>query len=189
MIEVICGPMFSGKSEELIRRLTRAKIAQKQVRAFKPQIDDRYGATRISSLSGSSFQCISVDRGDIIENLSGVDTDVVGIDEIQFFDEDVISAIHHLSDTWRKHVIVSGLDMTYRREPFGVVPHLLAIADNITKLSAVCHKCGKDAIYTQRLIDGEPAPLDAPTVQVGGLDTYEARCQNCYRSENFDGHR
>lgn len=188
MIEVICGPMFSGKTEELIRRLTRAKIAQKKVRAFKPLVDTRGKKTEISSLAGSSFPCLAVDDLWHTVTLEG-GAEVIGIDEVQFFDEQIIEDIRLLSYHWHKHIIVSGLDMTYRCEPFGVVPYLLAIADSITKLSAVCHECGKDAIFTQRLIDGEPAPASGPTVQVGSIDTYEARCQDCYRSENFDNHR
>lgn len=177
MIEVICGPMFSGKSEELIRRLTRAHIAQKEVRAFKPQIDDRYKKTEIASHSGGSFPCIALDSAQMVEQLSG-EAEVIGVDEVQFFKD--LDFICHLSWTWGKHVIVAGLDMTFRREPFGQMGHLLAVADNVTKLSAVCHTCGNDAIYSQRLIDGKPAPLTGETVQVGGLDTYEARCANCF---------
>jgi thymidine kinase len=180
VIEVICGPMFSGKTEELIRRLTRAKIAKKDVRAFKPLIDTRGDKTEISSLAGSSFPCIATDD---LWNTATLTPwpEVIGIDEVQFFDRQIIEDIRLLAYHWRKHIIVSGLDMTYRCEPFGVVPDLLAIADNITKLSAVCHECGKDAIYTQRLIDGKPAPTDGPTVQVGSLDTYEARCGDCFQ--------
>lgn len=176
MIEVICGPMFSGKSEELIRRLTRAKIAGKTVKAFKPRIDDRYSTNEIASLSGGRFEAHDAD---LFELKLFEDVSVIGIDEVQFMSEELIDNVVFLADKGT-HVLLAGLDMTYRREPFGPMPHLLAIADRVTKLSAVCHKCGEDAVFTQRLLDGRPAPLDAPTVQVGSLDTYEARCRSCF---------
>lgn len=178
-LEVICGPMFSGKSEELIRRLTRAEIANKRVIAFKPSIDNRYNVWKISSHAGSTFDA------QVIASMREVaswddERDVVAFDEAQFFEPElIIEACIALVERGRL-VIVAGLDKTYRGEPFGAMPTLLALADDVTKLTAVCHKCGEDATMTQRLIDDQPAPFSGETVQVGGLDTYEARCRACF---------
>lgn len=178
MIEVICGPMYSGKTEELIRRLTRAKIANKKVVAYKPKIDNRFGSEVLASHSGIKIVCKPIEiPQSILYNL--VDYDVIGIDEAQFFDFHLLSSIQILAQHGIQ-VIVAGLDMTYRKEPFGCMPFLLAIAEKVIKLSAVCHVCGDDAIYTQRLMDGKPAPFTGETIQVGAQDSYEARCFNCF---------
>lgn len=180
-LEVICGPMYAGKSEELMRRLRRDQIAGRNVLLIKPKIDERYSQTHVTSHNGVTMEAkIGVTASDIFWLGYGA-AEVIGIDEIQFFEKDVVQAITDLLNEDKK-IIVSGLDMTYRQEPFGDVPTLMAIADSVTKLSAVCHSCGEDAIYTQRLIGGEPAPFAGETVQVGGLDTYEARCRNCFRA-------
>ena len=180
-LEVITGPMFSGKSEELIRRLTRAQIAGKKVTSFKPKIDNRYSQNEIVSHSGSRIGAISQPNNSmarvVMENY-----DVIGIDEAQFFDPDDLLEHIKLGIENGKTIIVTGLDLTYRQEPFGIVPTLMAMADRVDKLNAVCAVCGNDAMMTQRLVNGDPAPFDGETIQVGGLDTYEARCRNCFEA-------
>lgn len=176
-LEVIAGPMYSGKSEELMRRLRRDKIAGRRVILFKPTIDDRFEEDFVVSHNGAVMEAIRASTGrEVIWDSS---FDVFGIDEIQFFDEYVVGAIKTLVEDGKK-VIVSGLDMTFRRQPFGVMPELLSIAEVVTKLSAVCHSCGDDAYFTQRLTDGQPSKFSEPTVEVGGLDSYEARCRLCF---------
>ncbi len=178
-LEVVCGPMFSGKSEELIRRLTRAKIARQRVRIFKPQLDDRYDATDIVSHAGVRMPATPVaSSADIARLAAG--HDAIGIDEVQFFDEGVADVAVHLADNGVR-VVCAGLDTDFRRLPFGPLPLLLACAESVTKLQAVCHSCGGEAVYTQRLVNGRPAPFSGETVQIGALDAYEARCRQCYR--------
>lgn len=187
-LEVICGPMFSGKSEELLRRLRRAEIAGHKVVVVKPTIDHRYSQKEVVSHAGSKMPALVVNE---ISDLrfETVGYDVVGIDEVQFFDgKNSFSSGHEdflietlLTMSKRQLVIVSGLDMTYRGEPFGSMPTLMAVADRVEKLNAVCHSCGQDAMMTQRLVDGKPAPFTGPTIEVGGIETYEARCRNCYQ--------
>jgi thymidine kinase len=179
-LEVISGPMFSGKSEELIRRLSRAEIAGKRVVAFKPSIDNRYNIWKISSHSGGTFNAEVLANTEQRILASWFDRDVLAFDEAQFFDEEFILDACQTAMNYGKLVIVAGLDKTYRGEPFGVMPTLLALADDVLKLTAVCHRCGADATFTQRLINGEPAPFSGDTIQVGGLDSYEARCRACY---------
>lgn len=178
-LEVITGPMYSGKSEELMRRLRRDRIAGRRVVLFKPTIDNRFEEDYVVSHNGAVMEAIRADTGR--EVLWDTSFEVFGIDEIQFFDEHILGAIKVLVED-EKRVIVSGLDMTFRREPFGVMPELLSIAESVTKLSAVCHRCGDEAYFTQRLTDGHPSNFDEPTVEVGGLDSYEARCRNCFES-------
>lgn len=172
--------MFSGKSEELVRRVTRAQIAGKKTVAFKPKVDHRYGVG-IKSHSGSWIDAgvLYDEEIDVLGDFS-LPYDVIAIDEIQFFPEKIIEQILKIVN-YGKLVIVSGLDQTYRQEPFGILPVLLSLAERVDKLNAVCHKCGEDAYFTQRLVDGEPAPFDGPTVEVGGLESYEARCRNCFQ--------
>lgn len=187
-LEVITGPMYSGKTEELIRRLRREMIAKRAVTIYKPDIDDRYGddygVQNIISHNGSTLEAwtAKTDICDARELFPPYDTnDVIGFDETQFFSNDIVGIIEEIVyQGW--HVYVAGLDMTYRREPFGPMPTLMSIADSVTKLTAICNECGEDAMFTQRLIDGEPAPFAGETVQVGGLDTYEARCRGCFLS-------
>ncbi len=183
-LEVICGPMFSGKTEELARRVRRHLIAGQKVKSFKPQIDNRYGGrSEIVSHVGTSVPAIRVDtHGGGTENiyrLSWADADVVAIDEVQFFDVSIVRNIKKLIEDGII-VIVSGLDQDYRQDPFGHMPELLAMADFIVKLKAVCNKCGQDATTTQRLINGDPAPYSGDTILVGAKDSYEARCRNCH---------
>lgn len=175
-LEVVTGPMYSGKSEELMRRLRRAQIGGKTVVLFKPHLDKRYKHNQVVSHAGREMDAVLVSTASTL-TVDSLGYDVVGIDEVQFI-EDILEPIKRMAE--RQTVIVSGLDMTFRREPFGEVPTLLAIADRIDKLTAVCHACGADATLTQRLIDGKPAPFLGPTVQVGGLESYEARCRRCF---------
>jgi len=175
-LEVVCGPMYSGKSEELMRRLRRAEIAGYKVALFKWAGDHRYKREKVVSHAGREMIALPVDDLGFLA-LHSLGYDVVGIDEGQFFPN--LTAIAEAMSK-KQIVIISGLDMTYRGEPFGDMPTLLAIADRIDKLSAVCHSCGADASMTQRLINGKPAPFSGPTVQVGGLESYEARCRKCF---------
>lgn len=177
-IEAVCGPMFSGKSEELIRRLRRAEIAGQAVMIAKPRIDDRYDIAHVVSHSGHRLRAVGVDTpGALLRMAEG--HDVVGIDEVQFFDETVIDVCVQLADRGLR-VLAAGLDLDFRGEPFGPMPQLLARADLVDKLQAVCHRCGGPATRTQRLVDGAPAPFDGATIQVGAIDAYEARCRGCF---------
>ena len=173
-LEVITGPMYSGKTEELLRRLRREEVAGKSVILFKHNIDDRYSESEVKTHNGSSMKAINSHFG--VQAL-GEDYDVIGIDEAQFFIGAILlSEINFLVQGLDKKVIVTGLDMDFRREPFGIVPTLMALADRVDKLSAVCQVCGEDAIFTQRLIDGVPT-TEGDTILVGGKESYEARCR------------
>lgn len=175
-LEVICGSMFSGKTEELIRRLRRATIAKQKVQVFKPIIDDRYNAKKVTSHSGSDFSANPIDSAvDILTNLDA-DTTVVGIDEAQFFDDGIIQIVQSLADRGLR-VIVAGLDTDFRGEPFGCMPVLLALAEDVIKLHAICMICGEEATRTQRLVNGHPAHFNDPIVIVGASEMYEARCR------------
>jgi len=179
-IEVIAGPMYSGKSEELIRRIKRVKIAKKNVKVFKPLIDNRYSKSNVVSHSGDSIEAISIDHPEEIFAKLDSETDVVGIDEIQFFHKDIIGICEKLANS-NKRVIVAGLDRDFRGEPFAPVPELLARAEYIDKLLAICVRCGEPASRTQRLIDGRPAYYSDPVIMVGAEEVYEARCRNCHQ--------
>ena len=175
-IEVVCGGMFSGKTEELIRRVRRAVIARQPVQVFKPHIDDRYSLDNITSHTGQSIQAVPVAlAADILDQLNP-DTTVVAIDEVQFFDAGIVQVAQQLADR-RLRVICAGLDMDFRGEPFGCMPQLLSIAEEILKLSAICTVCGMPATRTQRLVNGKPAFYDDPIIMVGAQETYEARCR------------
>ncbi|GGR79547.1 thymidine kinase [Deinococcus sedimenti] len=186
-LEVIVGPMFSGKSEELIRRVTRAVIARQRVFVFKPALDDRYHESAVASHAGRTVHAVAV-RGaaDIRAHLSGEGTllhaqgdtlpDVVGIDEVQFLDEAIIPLALDLADAGVR-VILAGLDQDFRAEPFGFMPELLARAESVEKLTAICTVCGAPATRSQRLIGGQPARFDDPVVLVGAEESYEARCR------------
>jgi thymidine kinase len=179
-LEVICGPMFSGKSEEMIRRLRRAEIAGQRVVIFKPRIDDRYDAADVVSHAGARMRAVAVDGvAELVGRAAG--HDVVGIDEVQFFDSGIVEASLGLADRGIR-LVVSGLDQDFRRLPFGVMPELLAHAEFVDKLQAVCHRCGGTATTTQRLVDGRPAPYSGETIVVGALDSYEARCRDCHEA-------
>ena len=175
-VEVICGSMFSGKTEELIRRVRRAVIARQKVQVFKPEIDSRYAIKRVTSHNGQDFKAVPVAAArDIMEQIEA-DTTVVAIDEAQFFDHDVVAVADALADQGLR-VIVAGLDMDFRGEPFGPMPDLLCRADEVQKLAAICMTCGEEASRTQRLVNGEPARYDDPIIMVGAAESYEARCR------------
>jgi thymidine kinase len=172
--------MFSGKSEELLRRVRRALIAKKRVQVFKSHLDDRYGGVfTVSSHDGHHAEAIPVSTSVQIAESVKPDVDVVAIDEAQFLDDGVVKVANALADQ-RIRVIVAGTDMDFRGEPFGPIPQLLAIAEKVDKLHAICVKCGDLATRNQRLIDGKPAPAEGPTIQVGGSESYEARCRRCH---------
>lgn len=178
-IEVIVGPMYSGKSEELIRRIKRAKIAKQKVQVFKPSIDDRYDANDVVSHAGDRAGAIAVKSSDEILELVNDDTQVVAIDEVQFFDCGIVDICRRLADN-NKRVICAGLDMDFRGEPFGPTPNLMAIAEFVDKIQAICMVCGNPATRTQRLINGQPADYSEPVVLVGATESYEARCRKCH---------
>ncbi|RJP54547.1 MAG: thymidine kinase [Anaerolineaceae bacterium] len=175
-IEVICGSMFSGKTDELIRRLVRATIAKQKVQVFKPAIDIRYAAEKVASHTGSTYEAIPVQKAAEIRSKLEKDTTVVGVDEAQFFDPEVVTVAQELAARGVR-VIVAGLDMDFRGEPFGAMPVLMAEAEDVTKLHAICMVCGGNASRTQRLVNGKPARYDEPIVIVGASELYEARCR------------
>lgn len=179
-IEVVSGVMFSGKSEELLRRVRRALIAQRQVQVFKSHLDDRYGGVfTVSSHDGHKAEAIPISSSVQIAEAVRPKVDVVAIDEAQFLDMGVVKVANALADRGIR-VIVAGTDMDFRGEPFGPIPQLLAIAEKVDKLHAICVKCGDLATRNQRLIDGKPAPAEGPTIQIGGSESYEARCRKCH---------
>ncbi|MBM3144667.1 MAG: thymidine kinase [Chloroflexi bacterium] len=175
-LEIITGSMFCGKTEELIRRLRRATIARQRVQVFKPAIDNRYAEKKVASHNGMVFDALPVRHpAEIIEHLHH-DTTVVAIDETQFFDDDIINVVQDLVERGLQ-VIVAGLDMDFRGEPFGPMPVLMSKAERVDKLHAICMVCGELASRTQRLVDGAPARYDDPVVIVGADELYEARCR------------
>lgn len=179
-IEIICGSMFSGKTEEMIRRLRRAVIARQQVQAFKPAIDSRYHAEKVTSHNGLHFEAQPVSRAADILMIVDPQTDVVAIDEVQFFDPGIVEVCEKLAENG-KRVICAGLDQDFRGLPFGPMPELLARAEDVDKLHAICVVCGENASRTQRLIEGRPAAFDDPVVMVGAAEVYEARCRQCHQ--------
>jgi thymidine kinase len=178
-IEVVIGPMYSGKSEELIRRLKRAKIAKQNVIVFKPGIDDRYSKDDVVSHSGYAINAVAIQKSSQIYDYIQNDTQVVGIDEVQFFDDEIVDIAIDLANKGIR-VIAAGLDMDFKGEPFGPTPRLLAVAEFVDKIQAICSVCGQPATRSQRLIDGKPAKYDAPIIQVGAVESYEARCRKCH---------
>ncbi len=179
-LEVITGSMFCGKTEELIRRLRRARIARQKVQVFKPVIDNRYGTSKVTSHSGADFEAIPVESSDMILAKLDDDTTVVGIDEAQFFDFGIIDVADRLANRGVR-VIVTGLDMDFRGEPFGCMPTLIAKAEHVDKLNAICMVCGEPACRTQRLVNGKPAHYNEQIVIVGAAEMYEARCRKCHQ--------
>jgi thymidine kinase len=178
-IEVVCGSMFSGKTEEVIRRVRRARIARQQVQVFKPILDTRYATERVASHNGLQWEAIPVGNArEILERLDP-ETTVVAVDEAQFFDWEISAVCQELAERGLR-VIVAGLDMDFRGEPFGPMPLLMAEAEEVTKLQAICVVCGAPASRTQRLIDGQPATYSDAVILVGGSESYEARCRQCH---------
>lgn len=178
-IEAVIGPMYSGKSEELIRRLKRAKIAKQNVVVFKPKIDDRYSKEDVVSHSGNAINAVPISKSSEIYDYIDSKTQVVGIDEVQFFDEEIVDVAIELADRGIR-VIAAGLDMDFKGEPFGPTPKLLAVAEFVDKIQAICSVCGQPANRSQRLIDGKPAKYNDPIIQVGAVESYEARCRKCH---------
>ena len=175
-IEVICGSMFCGKTEELIRRVRRAIIAGQKVKVFKPSLDHRYGIQNITSHTGQTIAALPVASSEDILEQANSDTTAAAIDEAQFFDEGLVQVAQTLADR-NIRVIIAGLDLDFRGEPFGSMPHLMCIAEDVTKLHAICMICGQSASRTQRLVNGQPASYDEPIILVGAQESYEARCR------------
>jgi thymidine kinase len=185
-IEVISGVMFSGKSEELLRRIRRAVIARKRVQVFKSHLDDRYGGLeRIATHDGLMAEAVPVDTAAEIMSRVRTDTEVVAIDEAQFLDEGVVAVATALADRGVR-VILAGTDTDFRGEPFGAMPQLLAVAEIVDKLHAICVVCGEPACRNQRLVNGRPAVYESPTIFVGGSESYEARCRHCHHVPRVD---
>jgi thymidine kinase len=178
-ITVVCGSMYAGKSEELIRRARRALYAKKKVQVFKPSIDRRYDEEMVVSHVGAKHEAVPVAGVVELELAVSPDVDVVCIEEAQFFDQSLVDLVVSLADSGVE-VVLAGLDQDFRRQPFGPMPTLLAVADEVVKLRAICLKCGQTASHTYRTIDGRPAHVDDPVILVGAKEHYEARCRNCY---------
>jgi thymidine kinase len=175
-LEVITGSMFSGKTDELIRRLRRATIARQHVQVFKPAIDARYAKGKVTSHAGNDFEAFAISSCHEITSLLNEQSTVVAIDEAQFFDESIVDIVQNMADQGIR-VIVAGLDTDFRGEPFGPMPILMAKAETVDKLHAICMVCGGEASRTQRLVNGKPAYYDDPIVIVGAAEMYEARCR------------
>lgn len=175
-VEVICGSMFCGKTEELIRRVRRAMIARQKVQVFKPSIDDRYGVERVTSHTGQAVEAMPIQLPSEIFDALEADTTVVALDEAQFFPAGITEVVETLAKRGIR-VIVAGLDMDFRGVPFGEMPELMSRAEEVTKLHAICVVCGEDACRTQRIVNGEPAGYSDPIILVGASERYEARCR------------
>jgi thymidine kinase len=176
-IEVVCGSMFCGKTEELIRRVRRAIIAKQVVQVFKPEIDDRYGIEYVISHDGQQIDAVPLAHSkEILSNLNPT-TNVVAIDEAQFFDSEIVEVVTQLANEHDIRVIIAGLDLDFRGEPFGPMPHLMSLAEEVAKLHAICVECGDLASRTQRLVNDKPARYDDPIILVGAREHYEPRCR------------
>ena len=182
-IEAICGSMYAGKTEELIRRLKRLDFAKRQYFLFKPLIDNRYSDDEVVSHSGLKMPSIAIEHPQEILKYIETDTYAVAIDEVQFFEDDIIDVIDHLADRGIR-VIAAGLDKDFRGEPFGMMPVLLTKAEFVTKLTSICAVCGADATRSQRLINNVPASFNDPIIQVGATEAYEPRCRHCHEVRN-----
>jgi thymidine kinase len=178
-IEVICGSMFSGKTEELIRRLRRAQIAKQNIQVFKPAMDTRYAKREVTSHNGVQIEATPVEDTAQLRTMLKPDTTVVAVDEAQFFDDEIVPFCEEMAEQGLR-VIVAGLDVDFRGAPFGPMPQFLAKAEQVDKLQAICVKCGGPASRTQRLINGRPAAYDDPIIMVGASEVYEARCRGCH---------
>ena len=171
--------MYAGKSEELIRLARRALYAKKKVQVFKPAIDVRYDETMVVTHMGVRHEAVPIKTVADMKAAIDPDTQVVCVEEVQFFDRSIVDLAVSLADTSRE-VILAGLDQDFRRKPFGPMPELLCIADEVVKLRAICMKCGQTASHTYRQINGKPAHKDDPIVLIGATEVYEARCRNCF---------
>jgi thymidine kinase len=178
--------MFSGKTEELIRRIRRAEIARQKIQVFKPSIDTRYAEREVTSHSGLQAEAVPVENTAQVREMIEPDTTVIALDEVQFFDAEVVNLCEDLAARGMR-VIVAGLDMDFRGVPFGPVPDLLARAEHVQKLQAICVVCGGPASRTQRIVNGRPAAYDDPVILVGAEETYEARCRGCHEVWEGDG--
>ena len=179
-IELICGSMFSGKTEELLRRVRRSEIARRRIQLFKPHIDHRHGHERVASHNGlARSDAVALETAASLLDVVQPHVDVVAIDEVQFFDSAIAAVCQELADRGIQ-VIAAGLDQDFRGDPFGPMPLLMALSERVDKLNAICVRCGASASRTQRLIDGEPARYDEPVILVGGSESYEARCRTCH---------
>ncbi len=188
-IEVVAGVMFSGKSEELMRRVRRATIARKRVQVFKSHLDDRYaGLLAISSHDRRTVEAVPVDSSAQIMTRLDPTAQVIAIDEAQFLDAGIVQVATALAERGRR-VILAGTDTDFRGEPFGSMPQLMAVAELVDKLHAICVLCGAPASRNQRLIGGKPAAYDSPTIMVGAADSYEARCRACHSVPRRDEHQ
>ena len=185
-IEVISGVMFSGKSEELIRRVRRAVIARKKVQVFKSHLDARYaGLYTVSSHDGVTVEAEPVDSAEQIARTLRQETEVLAVDEAQFLDDGIIDIANDLADRGVR-VILAGTDVDFRGQPFGPMPTLMCVAELVDKFQAICVVCGGSATRNQRLVNGKPAPWNSPTIMVGGRESYEARCRHCHRVPRQD---
>lgn len=178
-LEVICGSMFSGKTEELIRRLRRAQYARKTIASFKHSLDKRKDVECVASHDGTKLTAIATDNINLIRQCITPQTEVVGIDEVQFFSAEIVDLILELINDG-KRVIVAGFDLDFRGVPMSCMPVLMALADSVTKLKAICMRCGKEARHSQRLVNGKPAKFDEPIILIGAEECYEARCRDCF---------
>lgn len=179
-IEVICGPMFAGKSEELIRRIRRLEFAKKKVIVFKPKIDNRYSEDEVVSHNKSKAKCYNLTSSKDVYKYIKDDVDAVCFDEVQFLDEGIIDVVEELASKGIR-VICAGLDNDFRGEPFSIMPKLLCLAEDVTKLTAICVVCGANATRSQRIVNGEPAYYEDPIVIVGASEKYEPRCRHCHK--------
>ncbi len=178
-LTIVCGSMYAGKSEELIRLARRSLYAKKRVQVFKPSIDDRYHQTMVVSHMGVQHEAETARNTAELREKLKKDTQVLLIEEIQFFDAKIVDFCVETADRG-VDVICAGLDQDFRRQPFGPMPNLLAAADQVIKLRAICMKCGAPASHTYRMVDGKPAHWDDPIVLIGATESYEARCRNCF---------
>ena len=185
-IEVVSGVMFSGKSEELMRRVRRATLARRRVQVFKSQLDDRYGIREVVSHDNGRLGAQMVSSSSELMQRIREDTQVVAVDEAQFLDDGIVAVANALADRGVR-VIMAGTDMDFRGLPFGPIGALLAVAEKVDKLQAICVRCGELATRNQRLLDGKAAPAEGPTIQVGGLESYEARCRACHIVPAYGG--
>jgi thymidine kinase len=177
---VVCGSMFAGKSEEVIRRARRSLYAKRKVQVFKPSIDKRYDESMVVTHMGVKHEAVPVRNVAELRTLVASDTEVILLEEAQFFDDSLIELCVQWADEGRE-VICAGLDQDFRRKPFGPMPGLLAAADEVVKLRAICIKCGAPASHTQRIIDGKPAHKNDPVILIGATESYEARCRRCFK--------